>query len=366
MAHFIRGTGSALTPLQHSLEIFKQYILSYFFANMTGKRGSGKPIIIDDQLFKGKQAGDVGRYHFIPQYFGEGILGQNPSITGNEKTLDEFYMDLRIDQIAQAFAKKGKMTDIRTIWNCREEFKNQLANWFRWRTENDMVDALTGLITDGVTKLEGSAAETTDLVKGEGRCFRPDYANSKFTTELVSESGTDTTSLLSTLAATDVMNTQLLDNLQVLAKTAGKYPMKPIRTKNGEEYYLLVIHPKAGIHLRNDERWEKRALASMTGKASLENDPIATGAIGVWEKIIVKEAEYIKTHTNANGSLNIARNLLLGADAAVLAYAQTLDYNEELRDYKREMGVAADEIRGMKKLTYNDTDMNIAQVPCAI
>ena len=366
MAQFIRGTGNNLTPLQHSLEIFKQYILSYYFASMTGKRGSGKPIIIDDALFKGKQAGDTGRYHFIPQYFGDGILGQNPSITGNEKTLDEFYMDLRIDQIAQAFAKKGKMTDIRTIWNCREEFKNQLANWFRWRTENDMIDALTGLITDGVTKLEGAAADSTPLVNGAGRCFRPDYANSAFTTELVAAADSTTTSLLSTLAATDVMNTQLLDNLQVLAKTAGAYPMKPIRAKNGEEYYLLVIHPKAGIALRSDERWEKRALASMTGKGSLEGDPIATGAIGVWEKIIVKEAEYIKTHTNSAGTLKIARNLLLGADAAVLAYAQTLDYNEELRDYKREMGVAADEIRGMKKLTFNGVDMNIAQVPCAI
>ena len=50
---------------------------------------------------------------------------------------------------------------------------------------------------------------------------------------------------------------------------------------------MLVLHPKAAISLRSDERWEKRALAAMTGKGSLEGDPIATGAIGVWEKIIV-------------------------------------------------------------------------------
>ena len=369
MAQFIRGTGSNLTPLQHSFEIWKQYILTYFFANMTGKKGSGKPIVVDSSLFKGKQAGDTGRYHFIPQFFGEGIEGQNPYITGNENTLEEFYMDIRVDQIAQAFARKGKMTDIRTIWDIRSEFKQQLANWFRWKTETDMVDALSGFITDGVTRLSGAAANTTAVVNGAGRCIRPDYASSSFSTVKVAAANTSTSALLSAMNAGDTMNTELLDVLQDFCKTAGKYPMSPIRSKDGEEYYLLILHPKAAIDLRKDERWEKRALASLTGKGSLENDPIATGAIGVWEHIIVKEANYIKTHTGTgddSNSVTIARNLLLGADAAVLAYAQTLDYNEELRDYKRIMGVAADEIRGMRKLVFDGIDLNCAQVPCAI
>jgi hypothetical protein len=64
--------------------------------------------------------------------------------------------------------------------------------------------------------------------------------------------------------------------------------------------------------------------------------------------------------------VTIARNLLLGADAAVMAYAQTLNYMEKKFDYDREMGVAADEIRGIKKLDYDGVDLNIAQVPCAI
>ena len=364
MAEFIRGTDNGLTPLQHSFEIFKQYILTYYFNTLTGKRGSGKPIIIDDALFKGKGAGDTGRYHFIPQYAGDdAIEGQNPSITGNEKVLTEYSMDLKVDQIAQAFAKKGKMTDIRTIWDYRAEAKSQLAEWFRNRTERDMIDALSGFITDGVTRVTD---DSTDVVNGSGRCLRVDYSGSAFTEVDVAASSTSTTDLLGALATTDVMNTHILDVLQDYAKTAGKYPMKPIRAKNGEEYYLLVLHPKAAISLRQDERWEKRAIAAMTGKGSLEGDPIATGAIGVWEHIIIKEANFIKTHKNDAGNKRIARNLLLGADAAVLAYAQTLDYTEELRDYKRIMGVAADEIRGMKKLQFDNVDLNVAQIPCAI
>lgn len=365
MAYFIRGTGQAVTPLKHSLEIYKQYMLNMFFKNMMGKKGSGKPIIIDDSVFKGRDSGDVGRFHFIPQFRGEGIRGQNKSVIGNENTIDEYYMDIRIDQITQAFAKKGKMTTKRMIWNFREEAKNQLAEWFRMQTELDIVDSLSGYNTDGATYVDGEAALTLDTVNGTGRCIRPDYADSKFTAVPVAPADSDTTALLSAMNSTDTMNTQILDILQDFAKTGNsKYAMKPIRSTNGEEYYMLVLHPRAAIDLRNDPRWEKRALASMTGRGSLEGDPIATGAIGVWEHIIVKEAQFIKTHVGS--TVTIARNLLLGAEGAVMAYAQTLDYTEELLDHQRIISNAADEIRGIRKITFDGVDLNVAQVPCAI
>ena len=367
MAYFIRNTGQAVTPMQHSLDIFKDYMQNMYFKEQTGKRGSGKPIIIDDQVFKGRQSGDVGRFHFIPQFRGKGIRGQNASVIGNENTLDEFYMDVRIDQITQAFAKKGKMTTKRMIWDFRAVAKSQLTEWFRQNTEIDIVESISGYNTDGATYLEGQAALTHNPVNGTGRCLRPDYASGKFTSVMVAPEQTNTTELLGAITKDDVMNTHILDELQDFAKTANeKYAMKPVRCKNGEEYYVLVLHPKAAIALRRDERWEKRAIAAMTGKGSLEGDPIATGAIGVWEHIIVKEAQFIKTHTNSDKTLTIARNLLYGADAAVMAYGQTLDYTEELLDHKRVISCAADEIRGIRKITFDGVDLNIAQIPCAI
>lgn len=367
MAYFIRGTGQAVTPLKHSQAIFKQYMTNMYFTTLAGRKGTGKPIIVDSTLFKGRDSGDVGRYHFIPQFLGDGIRGQNASTIGNENILEEFYMDLRIDQVRQAFAKKGKMTDIRMIWDYRKEAKAQLAEWFRIRTEQDIVDSLSGYNTDGATFLKANENPTLDAVKGNHRCLRVDYNSTKFDTVEVNEAGSDTTSLLSAMDTSDVMNTQILDVLQDFAKTAdSKYAMRPIRSKNGEEYYILVIHPKAAIALRQDERWEKRALASMTGKGSLEGDPIATGSIGVWEHIIVKEAQFVKTHTNAGGTLTIARNMLLGAEAAVMAWGQTLDYSEELLDHKAYLSIKADEIRGIRKLCFDGTDLNIAQIPCAI
>lgn len=367
MAYFIRGTEDPRTPLIHNRDIFKQYILNTFFHNMIGGRGSGKPIVMDGKQFDGRGSGDTVRYHFVPQVFGDGIEGQNASITGNEDTIEEYYMDIRVDQIAKAFKYKGKkLTQMRTVVPLREEFKNQLANWFTWRTELDMISAMTGYTIDGVTKLSDKERNTTPLVNGEGRCFRPDYASDKFSTVSVSEADSTNEALAADMTEDDVMNTEILDNLQSLAKTAGKYPMKPIKLKDGNEYYMLVLHPKAAIQLRQDPRWEKRVLASYNGTKALESDPIATGAMGVWEKIIVKEADYIDVYKSDDIDFGIAHNILLGADAVLMAYAQTLEYTEEEFDYKRFWGVAADEVRGIKKLAFDGIDLNIAQVPCAI
>jgi N4-gp56 family major capsid protein len=379
MGSFIRDVGDGRTPVEHERDIFKQYIMGTVFSGFMGKKGSGKSIITDGKAFAGMGKGDTRKYHFVPQYMGTGIRGQNASIEGNEKSINEFITEVRVDQVSQAFKKDGKMTDLRTIINLRNEFKDQLANWFRIWTEFDIIDALTGYMTDGASYIDGfvrdaqsgmvvidakGAAMTSPLVKGEGRCFRPDFANNKYSVVKVSEADSSNEALLSEMNANDVMNTQLLDELQAHAKTAGKYPMKPVRLADGREYYLLLLHPTAARQLRQDPRWEKRVLASYQGTRSLENDPIATGAMGIWEKIIVKEADYIPSL--GNGTVSVARNLLLGADAAVMAWAQTLNYVEKSFDYDTKMGVMADEIRGIKKLDFDGVDLNIAQVPCAI
>lgn len=378
MAYFIRGTGDPRTPLEHERAIFKEYLTGTFFNTLLGQRGSGKPIIVNSDKFKGKGNGDSVRYHFVPQFKGPGIRGQNKSVTGNEKTIDEFYTDVRVDQIAQAFKSKGKVTALRTIINYRDEFKSQLVNWFKMVTEWDMVAALTGYMTDGVEFLAGynvdengiltitGDAYTTPLVHGAGRCFRPKY-DSKFTVVDVAPENTSNEALLTDMTSKDIMNTVLLDELQMLCKNANtKYAMKPIRMKDGNEYYMLLLHPRSALQLRQDERWVKRQLSNYQGVKTLDSDPVATGAMGTWEKIIVKEADHVSTCSNADGSKKIARNLLLGSDAAVMGYAQTLDYTEEFHDYKRIFGVAADEIRGIKKLDFNGVDLNIAQVPSII
>lgn len=357
MGMLIRGTDDKRTPLEHSKDIFKGYLLQCKMNTMSGKKDSGKPIIILTEL--NKNAGDTLRLHFIPQFTGEAILGQNVSVTGNEKSLDEYFMDIKIDQIAQAVAKKGKMTDRRIIWGFREEAKKQLANWFMVAHEKLVLDALCGFIKDGVNYVENQL--TDNVVNGIGRLVVSN--GNSFDIEPPNKS--NTAQLLTDVVASDKMNVDILESLQSIAKTANeKYPVAPIRLTNGEEYYILLVHPNVARNIRQTSDWKTRSQSIISAGINTANDPIATGAMGIWNRIIIKEVDYIKTHKADAGNV-VARNLLLGANACGVMYGQTSDYSEEYRDHHRTLSLACDEISGRSKIVFDGTDIGVIQVVTA-
>jgi N4-gp56 family major capsid protein len=362
MAEFIKGTGGATTPIQHKAEIFKNYLKQISLVGMMGKKGSGKPIIVDDTL-KGKK-GETLRFEFIPQNDTDGIAGQNATITGNEDDLTEYYMDLTVDQLAKAFARKGKMTDRRCIWDFRAEAKQQLINWWAQTSEDLLFWAATGWVSgaapSSLTALRTQMfdrTDTTDLVAGAGRCIRASGGNSSAD---VTAANSDNTAVYAAMSAGDKISPRLIEDAVVVAKTGGTYKLRPVKVgPNGEEFFILYLHTKTARDLRFHPDWQNRALKA--SEAGLDKDPIATGALGIWNNVIVKESERIVTMGLA-GTKVFARNLLFGADAVALGWAQTLDYVEELRDYNRIMGINSDEIRGQKKLAFNSVDLGVVQV----
>jgi N4-gp56 family major capsid protein len=361
MAYFIRGTGSALTPTEHSRNIFKNYLKQMSLSGLFGKKGSGKPIIVDDTL--SAKAGDTIRYHFIPQDETAGIEGQNATILGNETAINEYYFDLTVDQLAKAYRKKGKMTDQRAIFSFREEAKMQLQNWWAQKSEDLLFAALTGGVT-GNTVTYVSGADTTDWVAGAYRCIRASGANGS---AAVTAANSDNTAVHSAMTNSDTLSYRLIVDAGIMARTEGTFKMRPIRVgPDGEEFFILFVHPKSARDLMFSADWQNHALAvaDVFGK---DMDPIARGALGVVDNVIVKRSERILTTTLSTEV--IARNLLLGADAAILGWAQKLDYTEELIDHKREMSIAADEIRGQRKVVFSvsgtDTDAGVIQVLAA-
>jgi hypothetical protein len=369
MAHFIRGTGSDLTPMKHSLNIFHEYLRMNPYSGRMGKKGSGKIIIVDSSEFEGRQAGDTARFHFIPQNKTDGIYGQNADIEGNEDNLDEYFMDLKIDQVAKAFAKKGKMTTKRMIWDFRSEAKQQLVKWFADKHAYWISMALTGYISDGYVFV--SNPRTAQVVEGEGRLI---VAVGGTASKVLVDTFSSEADLLADydgvggkLARTDKMNTYLLDELEILAKQGNpKYRVRPVRAEsNGVEYFVLDLSLSAFRDLRTDPRFEKRMISLADSGVDVKTDAFAKGAIGVWNNIIVFKNEFIYEFKSDDGADRYARNLLMGADAMVMGYAQTSDYTEELRDHKRKISVSTDEISGRRKINFDGVDLNVIQVVTA-
>lgn len=364
MAHFIMGTGDPRTPLKHSDDIFEESLRASPYSDVSGAKDSGKPIIVDASEFNGRDCGDTARFHFIPQNKTDGIHGQNPSIIGNEDILDEFYMDMKIDQEAKAFAKKGKMTDRRLIWNYRDQAKTQITRWFADRYPYWITEALTGYMADGQVFV--AAPATAKVVTGDGRLVVCKGATSCLP---ILATYSDETSLLNDydgaaakLATADVMNTATLDMLQEYAKDGNsKYRMLPIKSVNGGDYYILYVSLQCARQLRLDTRFEKRAISLIASGLNPEKDMFASGALGIWNNIIIKPNEFIHKFGGTDGK-SYARNLLVGGNAMVQGFAQTIDYTEEVTDHKRRFSCSADVICGHKKITFDGVDLNVMQV----
>lgn len=375
MATFIRGTETAdkeLTPLRHSLNIFKNYLAKSIMKRYTGKKNSGMPIVVDDTL-AGK-AGDTVRFHFIPQNDTDGIEGQNKSVKGNEDIIEEFWTDMFLDIMKKAFKKRGKMTTKRIIWKWRDEVKNQLSKWFTKRHDVWLIDALTGIQkTKGFGRLADNVIDTTVLVNGAGRCIIPDATDgAKIITDAADILKT-TNKLITTTGATGLdltkdskMTVRLIEELQIAASHGNEddkgYRIEPIQMKNGEECFILMVDKRVARDLKRDADYKAYRLALV--ESGHKDDPIASGALCMIDNIIIVKSDYIYTFKNAAGD-RFARNLLLGANAGAVGWAQKMDYDEAADKIEDEAVMKADEIRGQIKLTFNGVDVGVAQVVTA-
>ena len=96
----------------------------------------------------------------------------------------------------------------------------------------------------------------------------------------------------------------------------------------------------------------------MMGKGVRDN-PIFTGALGVYNGVILRENPRIPTVV-----ANTRRAIFCGAQAATFAVGQNntpekMSWVEELFDYENQLGVSAGMIFGAKKSVFNSTDFGV-------
>ena len=133
--------------------------------------------------------------------------------------------------------------------------------------------------------------------------------------------------------------------------------IRPLKV-GGKEYYVAFIHPFQTYSLRTStgaNDWPVIQRAAMQG-GEVANNPIFTGAVGVYNNVILVETVRIPSIT-----ANTRRAVLCGAQAAVMAVGQDnqpekMSWVEELFDYENQLGVSAGMIFGTKKTIFNSRD----------
>lgn len=149
------------------------------------------------------------------------------------------------------------------------------------------------------------------------------------------------------VTATDLLSPELITKIKTVALTDrsnGRIPLRPIKI-DGKMYLVLLCHPYALADLKLDSTY---AQAQREAEIRGEKNPIFTGAVGVWDGVIIHEHENIYKAVNA-GAVYYAQNYILGAQALCSAFAMEPKIIMKDFDYDNEHGYAFNSIWGVQK-----------------
>ena len=412
----ISGAQSAsmanLVEQKWSQEVFKYGLEANPFAKFMGT-GQDSMIVVNKDFTK--VAGDTVTFHLRYPLTGDG-QGDDGQLEGNEEANVFYDQSVVIHERGHATTVNGIMTEQRTSIPLRTEGRDSLGDWVARAQANDLVSAMSGAsgtlsfagLVTGAMATPTSGTVAGDLVTTSSGIWTVNAVgylgglSSTSVTGLVSQAGgrlffggqttagvltTYTTIKGLTYVATqpNLFGTKVISAAKAMAKcsiipTTGAMmnPIRPIKV-NGKEYYVMFIHPWQAMALKNETAWITAQTYAMPRG---EDNPLFTGALGVWDGVIIHETGLITTRysaaagsdavakqwwpdgTNAASYSRVARALFCGAQAAVLAWGQLPSWKEKFHDYDYRWGIGTRMIYGVKRVQFNGIDNMIAVNTC--
>lgn len=313
--------------------------------------GKDKRSIFQELTELTKSAGDTIKYDLLMQMTGSGVTGDN-RMRDNEEALVYYQDSVKIDQLRNAHAFR-RMSQQRTLHDLRMDAKSNLADWFAGKLSSYGFRSLCG---DTTFSFAGNTATAPDsdhyIVCGD-----------------VAHSGTIATDEAS-LGNNDQIQLADLDYAKEAAKTLTP-PIRPTMI-DGQEYFVVYLHTYSVTDIRldvnNSAYTDWPTIQMYANKRGLKN-PIFTGALGVYNGMIIMESTYLPSFNGAAAS-TVRRNLFLGAQAGVFARGSAYDgierermgkdnlmsWYEQTDDYGNEKGISVGSIFGLKSTLFNSKD----------
>jgi len=315
---------------------------------------SGSLIQIKDETQK--SAGDKITYGLRMQLTGAGILGDG-TLEGNEEALTTYSDSVLLNQLRHAVRSAGRMSQQRVPFDVRMEALSGLRDWWADRFDFAFFNQIAGNTVQTDTRYTGNNATIApDGIPSGATATSGHYYNVHLT-------GDD-----SSLTSADTLVISVFDAAVERAKTLTP-AIRPVRTQ-GKDFYVGFLHPYQVTAMRtntNTGQWFDIQKAAETG-GELEDNPIFTGALGVYNGVIMHSDYRVPVGcVSTTAYANTRRGVVCGAQAAMLAFGrdngpERYTWVEELFDYENELGVSGGTIFGLKKTVFNSTDFSTVVV----
>jgi N4-gp56 family major capsid protein len=364
----------ALRPELWQKELYKDVMDGLYLSKYMGE---GENNIIQTKSDLKKSTGDTVTLPLTAKLTGNGVTGDS-ELEGNEEAISAYSESIAIDQCRNAVRLTGKLDEQKNAYNMRMDAKDKLSMWLQEFIERQFFFKLGGVTNTALTDVNGTVVG--------GRC---QWSNAAIPTSgtRFDQQNTDTnngygdrylcadyTSGATSLAATDLLTPELISRAKTKAKLAS--PMvRPLRIE-GKDYYVMFIHPWQAYDLKNNATF---AQAQREAQVRGNSNPIFTGALGIWDGVIIEEHEYVPFldvsevgdsfmagTSNTDFAVDTFRACLCGKQA--LGFVQTKDSMsmvEETFNYKNQVGYATGLIGGIQRVEFNNKQYGVINVDTA-
>lgn len=276
---------------------------------------------------------------------GDGVIGDDER-EGNEEAIQNYEIEIQIDQISNQVKNKGKMADQANVISFRETARDRLAYWL-----SNRIDQLVFLTLSGISylyQLDGALRGSTAF---SNLAFAADVSAPSAKRSLM-WSGTDL--VPSSTAAITSAFTASYKMIVKAAAYAKTHYIKPLMA-GGKEYYVLLVRPETLSQLKLDPDYQ-RAVVTLAQKDGV-NSPWFTGGVVTVDGLVIHEHRLVYNTTGAaagskwgaGGTVDGTRALLCGAQALGMADLGTPDWVEKSFDYDSKVGISVDKMLGLLK-----------------
>lgn len=319
-------------------------------------KGANNFIQLKDELQKGP--GDKVTFGLKAVPSGDGFT-EGEAAEGQGESLSRYSDAILVNELGHVMGTKSEnsIDGQRVPFDLREELKDSLSDWWAKRLSQSFFNQVCGYTA--VTNTKYSGLNATIAPAGATGAVRRIFAGSQTTDQGVNGS------------SSDVMTLDLIDEAVEAART-GDNPVQPVMI-DGQEFFMFYMHEIQARQLRVNStagQWKDIQQSLLAGGQSEKLNGIMTGALGVYNRCILKVCQDVTNGQHADtgaAQTSTRRAVLLGRSAAVAAYGQKsgagkMRWNEELLDHKRKLEVSAWSIFGLKKAQFNSIDFGTVVV----
>lgn len=331
-----------------SNSFFTEYTRAERFARYTGDDINSIFQVTEDL---GKKKGDRITISLIRRLEGNGVEGDN-TLEGNEENLDNYGHMITVNQLRNAVLV-GEHEQVKTQIDLLDAAKPALKMWSMEKLRDAKIRAL---MSPSVSNTAYSLA--TEAEKDAWLGYNTDRII--FGALLSNRSTTDhSASLLNIDNTADKLTPGLVSLAKRQAKLADAH-IRPIRTEEDEEWYVMFAGSRAFRDLANNSTMQQ---ANRDGWTRGKDNPLFKGGDLIWDSVIIREIPEIPTITGAGaGGIDVAPSFLCGAQAVGVAWASRPRFIMDQQDWENKRGVAIAEIRGVEKLFYNNLQHGLVTV----